>query len=115
MTKSILIAYGTRFGSTQEVAQEIAKTLQSKNLTVELLNLKKVKEKAWPSIEPFHGIIVGSSIKMGRWMNEPERFLKKYVQLFRQKEKVLGIFVSSGYAAIPERKPKVIQEYLKVL
>jgi len=111
--KEILIAYGTRFGSTEEVAHEIAKTLETKGLTIQLLNLKKVKEKEWPSIKSFKGIIVGSSIKMGRWMNEPENFLKKHAKVFKQREKVLGIFVSSGYAAIPEKTQQVRQEYLE--
>ena len=99
--KVVLIAYGTRFGSTEEVATEIAETLEKKGLTTHLLNLKKIKEKDWPSIQSFKGIIVGSSIKMGRWMKEPEDFLKKHVDVLNQSNIVLGIFVSSGFAAIP--------------
>ncbi|MFB0563292.1 MAG: flavodoxin domain-containing protein [Candidatus Lokiarchaeia archaeon] len=111
--KKVLIAYGTRYGSTEEVSQEIAKMLENKGMEVQLLDLKKTKSKNWPSIESFDGILVGSSIKIMKWMKEPQAFLKKYKEELQKKEKVLGIFISSGTAAVPEKREYARTEWIE--
>lgn len=111
--KKVLIAYGTRYGSTEEVSQEIAKMLENKGMEVQLLDLKKTKSKKWPSIEPFDGILVGSSIKIMKWMKEPQAFLKKHKEELQKKEKVLGIFISSGTAAVPEKREYARTEWIE--
>lgn len=111
--KKVLIAYGTRYGSTEEVSQEIAKMLENKGMEVQLLDLKKTKSKNWPSIESFDGILVGSSIKIMKWMKEPQAFLKKYKEELQKKEKALGIFISSGTAAVPEKREYARTEWIE--
>ncbi|MEX2725335.1 MAG: flavodoxin domain-containing protein [Candidatus Freyarchaeota archaeon] len=96
--KKVLIAYGTRYGSTEEISQEMGKTLEKEGLEVQLVDLKKTKSKEWPSLEPFDGVLVGSSIAVGKWMNEPQEFLKKHKAEIKKKEKIRGIFVSCGSA-----------------
>jgi menaquinone-dependent protoporphyrinogen oxidase len=105
--KKVLIAYGTRYGSTEEISQEIEKILKKEGLKVQLVDLKKTKSKEWPSLEPFDGVLVGSSIAMGKWMNEPQQFLKKHKMEIQKKEKILGMFVSCGSAMVDpsSRKP----------
>jgi len=75
--------------------------------------LKKTNERDWPSIRSFDGIIVGSGIKMMRWMREQRDFLKKYVGELKTREKVAGIFVSAGSASIPRHQPKARSDYIK--
>lgn len=107
----VLIAYGTRFGSTEEISQEIKKTIEEQGLDCELLNLKEIKSKKWPSPSEFDGILVGSSIKIAKWMNEPKKFLRMNKELFNQKEKTLGLFISSALALT--KKEESIRLYLK--
>ena len=38
----VLIAYGTRYGSTEEISQDIAKILQDKGVNCDIINLKEV-------------------------------------------------------------------------
>ncbi|MBL7118503.1 hypothetical protein ISS96_00625 [Candidatus Bathyarchaeota archaeon] len=45
--KKILIAYGTRYGSTEEISQRIAEVLESKGLTTQLIDLKTTQERDW--------------------------------------------------------------------
>jgi len=111
--KKVLIAYGTRFGSTEEISQEIGKILEKEGLEVQLVDLKKTKAKEWPSLEPFDGVLVGSSIKMFKWMNEPQEFLKKHRVEIQKKEKILGMFVSCGLASVPENCEKAKSDYLE--
>ncbi len=111
--KKVLIAYGSRYGSTEEISQEIGKILENKGLEVQLLDLKKTKSKNWPSLETFDGILVGSSIKITKWMKEPQAFLKKHKGELQKKEKILGMFVSSGFASVPENREKAVNDYLE--
>ncbi|MHA1378882.1 MAG: flavodoxin domain-containing protein [Candidatus Helarchaeota archaeon] len=109
--KRVLIAYGTRYGSTEELSKEIANILKEKNIESEVLNLKKIKSKNWPSIEDYNGILVGSSIKLGRWMKEPTNFLKKNKEKINQINVPLGLFVSSATAITNPVKAKI--DYLE--
>lgn len=90
MSKRVLISYGSRYGSTEEISQEIAKTLKEKGLEVKLLDLRKVKSKDWFSPEDFDGILVGSGIRMCKWLNEPQEFLKKIQVYATEREEGFG-------------------------
>ncbi|NHJ14377.1 MAG: hypothetical protein EAX95_11915 [Candidatus Thorarchaeota archaeon] len=105
--KTILIAYGTRYGSTEEVAERIKAILEEHDCSVHLLDVKSVKEKKWPSLQNYNGVIVGSSIKMMKWMKEPKRFLQKYQRELNSADKILGVFVSSMGAAIPNQRQEI--------
>jgi len=111
--KNVLIAYGSRYGSTEEISQEIAKALENKGIGTQLIDLKKTKSKEWPSLESFDGVLVGSGIKIGNWMKEPKRFLEKHKVELKKKEKLLGMFVSSGNASIPEKYQEAKTDYLE--
>ncbi len=104
--KKVLIAYGTRYGSTEEISQEIAKILEQKGIESHLVNLGEIKSKKWPSLEEFDGILVGSSIKITRWVKEPRIFLKKHVDELKKKEKILGLFVSGALTIVDYEKQK---------
>lgn len=111
--KKVLIAYGTRYGSTGEISQEMGKTLEKEGLKVQLVDLKKTKSKEWPSLEPFDGVLVGSSIAIGKWMKEPQEFLKKHKAEIQKKEKIHGLFVSCGSASFPETYEQGKSDYLE--
>ena len=106
----VLIAYGSRFGSTEEISNKIAGILKEQEIETQLINLKKVKAKDWPSLEPFKGVLVGSGIRIGRWTKETKDFLKKNRE--ELENKTLGLFVSCADAAIPETIAKAKQDYL---
>jgi menaquinone-dependent protoporphyrinogen oxidase len=111
--KKVLIAYGTRYGSTEEISQGIGKILKKEGLEAQIVDLKKTKSKEWPSLTPFDGVLVGSSIAIGKWMNEPQEFLKKHRAEIQKKEKILGLFVSCGSASFPETYEQAKSDYLE--
>jgi len=104
--KKTLIAYATRYGATTETAKDIANFLKEQGIETTLLDLKHTKEKNWPTIESYAGIIVASGIMMGRWMKEPQKFLKKNKEKLTQQEKILGVFVSCGTVVTDPEKAK---------
>lgn len=108
-----MIVYGSRFGSTGEISQEIGKVLNGEGLEVQIVDLKKTKKREWPSLQPFDGVLVGSSIKMFKWMNEPKEFLKIHRDEIQKREKILGMFVSCGSASVPQTYEKAKSDYLE--
>ncbi len=60
-----LIAYGTRYGATAEVAEEMSKILREKfQLEVEVINLEEIFPKG-KELAIYTNIIIGSGIKVG--------------------------------------------------
>ncbi len=80
MTSTILIAYATRYGSTQEVAEAIGDRLRERGLAVELKPTFEVS-----TLEPYSMIVLGGPIYMDRWHHDARRFLKRYYTTLQEK------------------------------
>jgi len=109
MTKRVLIAYGTRFGSTEEISCKFAEIMRIKGLDTTVINVKKDK---WPPLDQFDAVLIGSSIKIGRWTKEAKRFLKKNATALKEKS-FLAVFVSSGDASYPEKYQQAKEKYVQ--
>jgi menaquinone-dependent protoporphyrinogen oxidase len=111
--KEVLIAYGSRYGSTEEIASKISEILEEKNLKTTLINLKSFKSKDSFNFDAFDGILIGSGIKIGKWTKTARLFLEYIKDKSIDKNKVLGIFISSGEAGNAERIPNVRENYIE--
>jgi menaquinone-dependent protoporphyrinogen oxidase len=107
MNDKVLICYGTRYGSTGEIAENIGETLRNRGATVDVVNLKQNKVK---DLEIFDLIIVGSGIQMGRWTKEPLKFIKKNRDILSRKK--VALFVSCMSASKPETCNQGRRDYL---
>jgi menaquinone-dependent protoporphyrinogen IX oxidase len=94
-----LVVYGTRWGGTVKVAQEIAETLTQHGYDVTVIDAKQ----APPSIEPFSLVVVGSGVRADRWTKEAIQFIQRNVSQLRQKKSAL--FVSCQIADRKEGDP----------
>lgn len=108
MTKKVLIAYGTRYGSTEEISMKIADIMSKQGLEITILNTKKDK---WPSLDQYDAVLIGSGIRIGKWTKEAKNFLKKNKKLLAEKP-FLGVFVSSGDASYPDKYQEAKEKYL---
>lgn len=72
MDKKILVAYGSKRGSTAEIAEKIGETLRLKGLQVDVLDAGTVND-----LTPYSKIILGSSVYIGLWHKKAVLFLKK--------------------------------------
>jgi menaquinone-dependent protoporphyrinogen oxidase len=72
MTARVLVAYGTKMGSTAEIAECIADTLREEGLEVEVRDAAKAA-----GADGYDGVVVGSAVYMARWRPEVIRFLKR--------------------------------------
>jgi menaquinone-dependent protoporphyrinogen oxidase len=89
-TLKTLIAYGTRYGATKGISEEIAKLLQEEKFDVKVVNAQEEKVK---DISEYELVAVGSGVACGRWVNEAEDFLKKFKKEFENRK--LALFVAS--------------------
>jgi menaquinone-dependent protoporphyrinogen oxidase len=72
MKKKLLVAYGTRCGSTGEIAKAIGEVLCASGFEVDVLPAKEVK-----SADGYSGIVLGSAVRMGQLMSEVKRLAKR--------------------------------------
>lgn len=94
-----LVAFGSRYGSSAEIAEEIEKVMENEGVTVNLVNLRKNK---LDDINHYELIVVGSGIKMGKWTKEPLKFLNKNKSALQDKK--VALFVSCGAPLEGEEK-----------
>jgi menaquinone-dependent protoporphyrinogen oxidase len=73
MPASILVTYTTSYGSTQEVAEAIAKTLRDNGFEVDLLHMRKVT-----GIEGYKAVVAGAPMYMFKWHKDMPHFLNKF-------------------------------------
>jgi menaquinone-dependent protoporphyrinogen oxidase len=71
MPKHLLIAYATRAGSTTEVAAALGHTLAARGFTVDV---RPIKDQ--PSLTGYNAVLLGSAIRMGRWLPEAVVFVQ---------------------------------------
>jgi menaquinone-dependent protoporphyrinogen oxidase len=69
----VLVAYATKHGSTREVAEAIATTLQEQGLSVDL----KAAD-ACPTLDGYGAVVLGGALYMGHWHKDARRFLDRH-------------------------------------
>jgi menaquinone-dependent protoporphyrinogen oxidase len=72
-TKSILLAYATRFGSTQEVAETIATSLRQAGFEVDMQLMQEVS-----TLANYDAIVLGAAIYNAHWHPEAHNFLSRH-------------------------------------
>jgi len=76
MSKKILVAYGTKSGSTGEVAEAIGKAVRAGGAMVDVYPAKDVTE-----VSSYDAVIVGSPILYGKWHSEAARFMERHQEV----------------------------------
>jgi menaquinone-dependent protoporphyrinogen oxidase len=89
-----LVAFGTKYGSTERVAEEISSVLTAQGASVTVLDLRSNGKE---EIDDFDLIIIGSGICMGSWSKGAQRFLEANVLGLARKR--VALFACSGDVA----------------
>ena len=71
--RRVLVAYGTKAGSTREVAECVAAHLRRRFYSTDLAPANAVAD-----LDKYDGVVLGGSIYMGRWHPDARRFLKRH-------------------------------------
>jgi menaquinone-dependent protoporphyrinogen oxidase len=78
-TKSILLVYASRYGSTQEVAETIATTLRQAGLRVDLQTMQEVR-----GLDSYEAVVLGAAIYNAHWHQDAHQFLIKHQDVLEQ-------------------------------
>ena len=73
MKVKVLVAYASKYGSTQEVAEAIAATLRESGLVVDLEPIREVK-----TLEEYTAVVLGAPLYMFHWHKDARRFLSRH-------------------------------------
>jgi menaquinone-dependent protoporphyrinogen oxidase len=79
-TKSILLAYATRYGSTQEVAEVITATLREAELEVDIQPTQEVK-----TLDNYAAVVLGAAIYNAKWHPDAHKFLSQHQESLKQR------------------------------
>ena len=71
--RKVLVAFASKAGSTGEVAEAISQVLNAKGMTVDVRQIKHVKD-----VSGYQAFVIGSAIRMGRWLPEATKFLEAH-------------------------------------
>jgi menaquinone-dependent protoporphyrinogen oxidase len=73
MTEKILVAYASKYGATQEIAEAIAGHLHQAGLTVDARPADEVD-----SLKDYQAVVLGSAVYAGQWRKEAIVFLESH-------------------------------------
>ncbi len=108
MMNRVLIVYGTRYGTTTEVVQNMSNTARKLGVQVDIVHLEK--GTPFPEPEEYDLVIIGSGIRTGQWKKEPLEFIEQKLDSL-SKTKV-ALFVVSGFAGNPDKVAEAQALYL---
>jgi len=80
MSSSVLVAYATRYGSTQEVAEAVAATLRESGVEADTLPVREVR-----TLAEYGPVVLGAPLFMFRWHKDAIRFLSRHREALRQR------------------------------
>ncbi len=81
MSKSVLVGYATRYGSTREVADAVATTLRESGLAAELQPVREVR-----TLEGYSALVLGAPLYMFRWHKDARRFLSRHRKAITERQ-----------------------------
>ncbi|WP_031077895.1 flavodoxin domain-containing protein [Streptomyces sp. NRRL S-118] len=80
MRTNVLVTYGTKNGSTAEIAGFIASVLRDEGLDAEVRPPSEVTDVA-----PYGAVVIGGALYMGRWHRDARRFARQHRQTLRER------------------------------
>jgi menaquinone-dependent protoporphyrinogen oxidase len=69
---AILVAYASKYGATQQIAERIAATLTAAGLEVEARPIAGVRDVAG-----YDAVVLGSAVYFGAWLKEAAAFVRR--------------------------------------
>lgn len=73
MPAPILVAYATRYGSTQEVAEAVAAMLRERDLDARAQPMREVR-----GLDGYRAVVLGAPLYIGRLHKDMPRFLSRH-------------------------------------
>lgn len=72
MANKVLVAYASKYGATQEIAEKLGEALKKEGVAYDLVPLKKVKK-----LDDYRAAVIGTAIYIGQWYKPTTKFVQK--------------------------------------
>ena len=105
MSASVLVAYATRYGSTQEVAEAVAATLRERGLAVDIQPIRDVR-----TLEGYRAVVLGAPLYMFHWHKDAMHFLAQHREALMQRP--VAIFALGPFHT-DEKEFQAVREQLE--
>lgn len=79
MSKPVLVAYSSRYGSTQEIAECLGDSLRQGGLLAEIRPCDTVHQ-----LDDYQAVVLGSAIYEGQWLDDAAHFLTTHEAELKQ-------------------------------
>jgi menaquinone-dependent protoporphyrinogen oxidase len=109
MTAKILVAYGTRAGSTAEVADAVGKKLAQGGVAVDVKPVKSIN-----NLSGYSAVVLGSAVRAGKLLPEITEFVKAHKEELRKLPVAYFVVGMTLREDTPEKR-KVVDAYLDPL
>ncbi|HEX6331731.1 MAG TPA: flavodoxin domain-containing protein, partial [Actinomycetota bacterium] len=76
---TVLVAYASKHGSTQGIAEAIGGRLRARGMDAEVRPIGGVED-----LERFDTLVVGSAVYLGAWMKDAQAFLHRHAEALRR-------------------------------
>jgi menaquinone-dependent protoporphyrinogen oxidase len=80
MDDKVLVAYASKYGATEEIAERVTQILQARGLKVDCMPAHQVRE-----VSQYQAVILGSAVYAGQWIAEAANFLKENEQTLAER------------------------------
>lgn len=104
MPQKVLIAYSTKYGSTQQVAESIAESMRAKYYSIDLLPARDVK-----TLDGYEAVILGTPIYAGQILGDTRKFITRFEA--RLKEIPSALFILAPLSNNPQEVLGVKAQY----
>ncbi len=104
---NVLVAFGTRYGSTVKVANAIASELTNEGHEVEVVDLR---ERVLSGLGRYDMVVVGSPVFIGKWTKPAQEFLRRNAKALAQVK--VAMFVCCSDVLFDEKVEAARKMYL---
>ena len=73
MSASVLVAYATRYGSTQEVAEAVTAALREQGLAVDMQPMRDVR-----TLDQYGAVVLGAPLYTFHWLKDAHHFVERH-------------------------------------
>jgi menaquinone-dependent protoporphyrinogen oxidase len=108
MEMNVLVAYGSRHGSTAEIAERIGDRLRLAGLQAEVFDVSEQPDPA-----AYDAVVLGSAVYLGSWRREVASFAREHIAALATRP--LWMFSSGPLAETSLEEPKPVAELRGVL
>ena len=95
----ILVVFVDKYGYVSEIADNMSRKIRESGLKVDLVDLRHTREKKWPAINEYAGVILisaGRTKLLSFWTGRARKFASNYVRPL-EKEILTGFFKSDPW------------------